>query len=51
MLNIPVTPAQLAPNDQGAYAFDYEAKGVLSYTIKRLFINGKESRFTAPGQK
>jgi hypothetical protein len=51
MLNIPVTPTQLAPNDQGTYAFDYEAKGVLSYTIKRMFINGKESRFTAPGQK
>jgi hypothetical protein len=51
MLNVPVTPAQLAPNDQGTYAFDYEAKGVLSYTIKRVFINGKESRFNAPGQK
>lgn len=51
MLNIPVTPAQLAPNDQGTYAFDYEAKGVTSYTIKRLFIDGKEARFNAPGMK
>ena len=50
-LNIPVTPAQLAPNDQGAYAFDYDGKGITSYTIKRLLINGKEARFTAPGQK
>ncbi|HKQ07049.1 MAG TPA: hypothetical protein VJ464_18105 [Blastocatellia bacterium] len=51
MINVPVTPAQLAPNDQGNYAFDYDGKGVLSYTIKRLSSNGKEVRFTAPGQK
>lgn len=50
-LNVPVTPAQLAPNEQGVYAFDYDAKGVSSYTIKRLLSNGKEARFTAPGQK
>jgi hypothetical protein len=50
-LNVPVTPAQLAPNEQGAYAFDYDGKGVSSYTIKRLLSNGKEMRFTAPGQK
>jgi hypothetical protein len=50
-LNIPVTPAQIAPNDQGAYAFDYDAKGITSYTIKHLLSNDKEVRFTAPGQK
>ena len=50
-LNIAVTPSQLAPNDQGNYAFDYDGKGINSYTIKRLLINGKEARFTAPGQK
>ena len=51
MINVPVTPAQLAPNDQGNYAFDYDGKGVMSYTIKRLSSNGREVRFTAPGQK
>ena len=51
MINVPVTPAQLAPNDQGTYTFDYDGKAVLSYTIKRLSSNGKEVRFTAPGQK
>jgi hypothetical protein len=50
-LSIAVTPSQLAPNEQGAYAFDYDGKGINSYTIKRLLINGKEARFTAPGQK
>ncbi|HJQ24535.1 MAG TPA: hypothetical protein VKA60_11515 [Blastocatellia bacterium] len=51
MINVQVTPSPLAPNDQGNYAFDYDGKGVLSYTIKRLSSNGKEVRFTAPGQK
>jgi hypothetical protein len=50
-VSVPVTPAQLAPNDQGAYAFDYDGKSVISYTIKHLTSNGKEMRFTAPGQK
>ncbi|MEN3333331.1 MAG: hypothetical protein V7641_2696 [Blastocatellia bacterium] len=49
--NIQVTPAQIAPNDQGTYAFDYDGKGITSYTIKHLLSNNKEVYFTAPGQK
>jgi hypothetical protein len=48
---IPVTPTQLAPNDQGTYAFDYDGKRFQRYMIKRLLSNGKEVRFTWPGQK
>jgi hypothetical protein len=49
--DIPVTPAQLAPNDQGTYAFEYDGKRFQRYMIKRLLSNGKEVRFTWPGQK
>lgn len=51
MLSVSVTPAQLGPNEQGAYNFDYDGKGVTSYTIKRLLSNNKETRFSAPGLK
>ena len=48
---VPVTPTQLAPNDQGNYEVDYDGKQFKSYTIKRLLSDDKEVRFTALGQK
>jgi hypothetical protein len=51
MQKVPVTPTQLAPNDQGNYEIDYDGKQFKSYTIKRLLSDDKEVRFTAPGQK
>ncbi len=51
---IPVTPNPLPPRERGAFEFEYDGKrdtGFAGYTITRLFSNGTEVRFRAPGQK
>jgi len=51
---VPVTPNPLPPRERGTFEFEYDGKrdtGFAGYTITRLFSNGTEVRFRAPGQK
>jgi hypothetical protein len=51
---IPITPDQLEPNGHGVYEFEYDGNretGFIKYTITRLLSNGKELRYTSPGQR
>ena len=51
---VSVTPNPLPPGVRGAFEFEYDGKrdtGFLGYTITKLYSNGTEVRFRAPGQK
>jgi len=51
---VPVSPNPLPARERGTFEFEYDGKrdtGFLGYTITRLFSNGTEVRFRAPGQK
>jgi hypothetical protein len=51
---VSVTPNPLPPGVRGIFEFEYDGKrdtGFLGYTITKLYSNGTEVRFRAPGQK
>ena len=51
---VSVTPNPLPPGVRGTFEFEYDGKrdtGFLGYTITKLYSNGTEVRFRAPGQK
>jgi hypothetical protein len=51
---VSVTPNPLPPGVRGVFEFEYDGKrdtGFLGYTITKLYSNGTEVRFRAPGQK
>ena len=51
---VSVTPNPLPPGVRGVFEFEYDGKrdtGFLGYTITKLYSNGAEVRFRAPGQK
>ena len=51
---VSVTPNPLPPGVRGMFEFEYDGKrdtGFLGYTITKLYSNGAEVRFRAPGQK
>jgi len=51
---VSVTPNPLPPGQRGTFEFEYDGKrdtGFASYKITKLFSNGTEIKFRAPGQK
>ena len=51
---VSVTPNPLPSGVRGIFEFEYDGKrdtGFLGYTITKLYSNGTEVRFRAPGQK
>jgi hypothetical protein len=51
---VSVTPNPLPARERGIFEFEYDGKrdtGFVGYTITKLFSNGNEVRFRAPGQK
>lgn len=51
---VSVTPNPLPARERGVFEFEYDGKrdtGFVGYTITKLFSNGNEVRFRAPGQK
>lgn len=51
--NVSVVPTPLPPNQRGTFEFEYDGKrdtGFTGYKITRVFSNGTEVKFRAPGK-
>ena len=52
--SLTLTPADLGPSEQGTYEFEYDGNsstGFVTYSVVRLSSNGRQVRFSFPGQK